>query len=86
LGCVRSEAPKREVINEQIRLQDAKNTQVLDMAHQNALSISTETIQFQQSDAKFVSKFTLICSFRGSKERSYQRTDSLTGREEHSSS
>jgi hypothetical protein len=33
-----SEAPKREVINEQIRLQDAKNTQVLDMAHQTALS------------------------------------------------
>jgi hypothetical protein len=33
-----SEAPKREVVNDQIRLQDAKNTQVLDMAHQNALS------------------------------------------------
>jgi predicted DNA-binding protein (UPF0251 family) len=41
LNCL--DAPKVKTVNDQIRLQDAKNTQVLDMAHQNA--ISRQTVQ-----------------------------------------
>jgi len=48
-------APKVGTVNDQIRLQDAKNTQVLDMAHQNALKAPKREVvndQIRLQDAK----------------------------------